>query len=136
MPSVDKNSAERAADPARVGSSATASADVVGVNRRQEVDDAQQAEPAPGAQLKQPNERDESPADQADPANATQPLRRAGDGAPPVGQQAYQDVAGGLVDTDLYGSGNLASSEDKGRRPDAPIDRGADDDVRRSGHDV
>lgn len=132
----EKAPAPRADRPEQVGRSQSASGDVVGVNRRQEVDQAQASEPSPDRPIKQPNERDESPADQVGPDVGTQQMRRAGQNAPPVGKQAYADVQSGLRDTDLYNSGNRASPEEQGGGANAAADWGADDPVRRSGNDV
>lgn len=132
----EKVPAPRADQPERVGRSQSASGDVVGVNRRQEVDQAQASEPAPGRPIKQHNERDESPADQVGPDVGTQQMRRAGQNAPPVGEQAYADVQSGRQDTDLYNSGNRARPQEQGGGAKAAVDWGADDPVRRSGNDV
>lgn len=127
-----------AAHPEREGRSRSAPADRVGTQRFQHSDAADAAEPAPhGEPVRTPSERDESPSDQVPVAPTGQTMRRAEPGAPGVIEQAYEDVERGLQDTDLYGSGNLAGPDDKGRRPDASVDRAdGQDPVRRSGHDV
>ena len=136
MSREDKVPSPRADRPDQVGRSQSASGDVVGVNRRQEVNQAQASEPAPGRPIKQHNERDESPADQVGPDVGTQQMRRAGQNAPPVGEQAFSDIQKGIQDTDLYNSGNRASPQEQGGGANATADWGADDPVRRSGNDV
>lgn len=126
-----------ASDPKSEGASSAAPAAKVGVNRFQHSDSSEQAGPGSPDPLRQPNERDQSPGGQTDAAAPEQAMRRSPPGAPPAVRQAHDDVASGRQDTDLYGSGNLASPDDKGRRPDATVDRADDgDSVRRSGHDV
>lgn len=128
----------RPADPSREGSSLTTRAESVGAQRFRHSDTSEKAGPQPdGEPMRTPAELDESPSDEAPRGATGQPLRRAGAGAPGVVEQAFEDVERGLQDTDLYGSGNLASPDDKGRRPDAAVDRAdGQDAVRRSGHDV
>lgn len=125
-------------EPHREGSSRTAPADRVGAQRPQPSDGPDTTgSTLDGESPRTPAERDESPAEQAPTAPTGQPMRRAEAGAPGVVEQAHRDVERGLQDTDLYGSGNLASPDDKGRRPDAAVDRAdGQDAVRRSGHDV
>lgn len=121
---------------ARDGGSRSADAGMVGVNRKGRDRYAESSNPQQDAPMKQQNERDASASDMTDAADIPdQTMRRAGAGAPAVVGQAHKDIERGLIDTDMYGSGNLGSVEDKGRRPDAPVER-ADDAVRRSGHDV
>ena len=123
--------------PEREGSSLTAPDDMVGVNRRQQSESARRDQPSPDAPMRIHNERDETAGSQTDEQAPEQVLRRSRGGEVPVIRQAHDDVAHGLQDTDLYGSGNLASPDDKGRRPDASVDRRDDSsDVLRSGNDV
>ena len=123
--------------PEREGSSLTARDDMMGVNRRQQSESAQRDQPLADAPMRIHNERDETADAQTDEHAPEQVLRRSRGGEAPVIGQAHDDVARGLQDTDLYGSGNLASPDDKGRRPDAPVDRRDDaSDVLRSGNDV
>ena len=135
----DQNERSTTHDPggvAQEGGSRSADADMVGVNRKGRDRFAGSSKPQPDAPMKQQNERDASPSDMTDAADIpNQTMRRADATSPAVVGQAYKDIKRGLVDTDLYGSGNLGSVEDEGRRPEAPVER-ADDDIRRSGHDV
>lgn len=119
------------------GASRSAPAEAVGVGRQQQSESAEQAGSTPHGPIRLHHERDESPGGQTDASAPDQAMRRSPAGAPPAIRQAHDDVQEGRQDTDLYGSGNLASPDDKGRRPDASVDRADDrDDVRRSGHDI
>ena len=108
-----------------------------GVARQQQSESAEQAGNTPADPIRLHHERDESPGQQTDATAPDQPMRRSAPDSPGAIRQAAADVRSGQQDTDLYGSGNLASPDDKGRRPDAEVDR-ADgrDDVRRSRHDT
>ena len=127
-----------AAPPDQASADAAARRNVhAGVARQQQSESAEQAGNTPDQPIRLHHERDESPGRQTDASAPDQPMRRSAPDSPGAVRQAAADVRNGQQDTDLYGSGNLASPDDKGRRPDAEVDR-ADgrDEVRRSRHDT